>query len=531
MNDIPGDSDAMDSQDGGFDDDLDDNDGNDGDNSHNQGSSAKSRQEAQGTPSRTAAAPSRSSARSPASVGKSPVEFMKEKADLSKRVRDILASYSSQRSIVRRLQSSIERLTNEQKSELENDPDEILTGMLGAIDELKKSAEGLEKAKAPAWPSKVQAIDSAIAALDSKASAAEEEHEAIVFLLGQAHKDRIARKNAQRYKRTKLANKFTISGYKKITAKRMAGDVEDLLMGKKTIVCALNPSMAEFDNSKLTIWKPDGAAEFLKLFDDATKANLELMKKNLAVKMAENERYSGLMMKVESDMNSLSKLDLWKDDEGAQQLFSERGAHPWLAAMKVFSWRCGPGAFPLVGMGALVRNETELVEFFLYLLPVDAIATKGVALADIQSFLETQVGAEVAESQGRLVRLPRGCVAFVPAGFIVIPVSCKFEAKDDGAADEHGDNNDKEKEADKDKDKDKQKNKDAEVDNGPDIVHFLVLTVFSSKAAKALDILPWAAIEEHNRKYMAKKLEWPAWSHRSEVFEKMVSDLNLKITT
>lgn len=227
---------------------------------------------------------------------------------------------------------------------------------------------------------------------------------------------------------------------------------------------------------------------------------------------------------MESDMSVIRDMPLWEKVPEAKEYFKERGPRPWRVALRPFAWRHGPGAFPMVGLPAIVRSETEGMHSFIYVPPVKSVVDKGVALADVSAFLSTAVGGDVAQADGRLDHLPIGHLLYIPGGNIVIPVACPTKFFEADAADEV-DGKEKEKEKDKE-DKSKDKSKDKDKDKGDiSTAHIVVLSIFTPTIVQSVGTRPWTAIEAYNSDYLAKKADSPAWATRGKVFDQLLAGI------
>lgn len=197
--------------------------------------------------------------------------------------------------------------------------------------------------------------------------------------------------------------------------------------------------------------------------------------------------------------------------------WSSKGAYPWVAAVRALHWRHGPGSWPMTGFASLVRGEVDGkgAHCLVWCLPAESILSKGIALPDLHSFLETPSGQAVAESVGKVINLKANQTLWVPFGFICIPVVTKLEDQD-------ADPNDAECKDGKDgKDKDGKDTKDKGDANV--IGAFTVLTVFDDALKDSVPERVWEAIHSYNHDYLTKNGHKTAWGSRKQLFDTLKS--------
>ena len=84
-------------------------------------------------------------------------------------------------------------------------------------------------------------------------------------------------------------------------------------------------------------------------------------------------------------------------------------------------WRCGPTAWPKLGLRGFARSHNSAGVALQLLLVGSLIVCGLVALTDLAKFLETDMGMRLAAKHLVLLPLEPGTVAWVPCGYVCIP--------------------------------------------------------------------------------------------------------------
>lgn len=78
---------------------------------------------------------------------------------------------------------------------------------------------------------------------------------------------------------------------------------------------------------------------------------------------------------------------------------------------------------PMVGFPVGLYALTD--DVVLQILDLSTLMSYGIAWAEAAAFLETESGAEFRKSGGGLIKLDKGCAAYLPAGYMAMPVVVK----------------------------------------------------------------------------------------------------------
>lgn len=441
------------------------------------------------------------------------MSFIKEKADWNKRLRDLLAGYNSSKGIAKRLEAALSKMTEEQIESMESNPNEAMSALTKAIDEVRTVSIGVEKVKPNLWEDKLAAINKAIAAAEMAATTAGEVHAAVKYLLQEKSKKVKAANNTKHYKKLRIANKMSSRGHGTHASTFLAGELQSILGAKKVIDIARDPTDSEFDQGSLTLFTAKSAAWVGDAFGEGVRQGMVERIASLREVLADTPRWGGAMVRHDPTIEKLQSIEILKRFEVD---FSHKGSYPWVTAARSLHWRHGPAAWPMTGFASLVRAEVEGsgCDLLVFCVPAESILSKGIALTDLHSFLETPSGQGVAESACKVVHLKAREVLWVPFGYLCIPVVTKCETDDPDDGD--GDDNKESKES-------KEKNeKKRECDAGL-VGAFTVLTIFSDALKDSVSDRAWKAIHSFNGDYLNKHGNKPAWGSRKQLFDTLKS--------
>ena len=109
------------------------------------------------------------------------------------------------------------------------------------------------------------------------------------------------------------------------------------------------------------------------------------------------------------------------EDFKLDDAFTQAGADVQLVAQLPYKNRIGAKAFPWPGFACLVTNVHGDREIQLICLKLDIVLKQGVALTDINAFLESPYGSDQV-SKAPLLTLEAHTWAVIPFGYFVLPI-------------------------------------------------------------------------------------------------------------
>ena len=225
-----------------------------------------------------------------------------------------------------------------------------------------------------------------------------------------------------RYQKTKFKDAFMAGGYLQKMAQRLGNYVIDV--GDALPVTEPSP----FSSNVVGVWRvaerdidETGAAILTMVQDiqDASvmKVDVKVASMDLTMNKVENQAWPGCVAPIDAQLAT----EFCKWIGGVKPMyFDEQGGNAWLNCAKANYWRHSPNAFGLTGFAHFVQAVT--VKMHMTVLNISDLSTHGIALADLQNFLETPTGIKYLDLNSTLVTLDKGDVAFVPYGHLVIPL-------------------------------------------------------------------------------------------------------------
>jgi hypothetical protein len=305
--------------------------------------------------------------------------------------------------------------------------------------------------------------------------------------------------SSQTYLRNKIADKLIIGGYSQTFAKQLVPFLEQ----------GLEPTMdpESFDATKVTAWTKEhtiGKQLQAVMCEIAPEVGMSKILRRLKQVMVEHPKCGGAMIKLRRKAATTQL-----PGHMEPKLLDHGGSGPWVSAAKANTFRCGPDAWALPGIGAFVTNASE-VPMKIISLPVDEIISKGICLPDVASFLGTPSGSQLFAQFAKIVRLEASDWAWIPYGYIAFPLS-------QGAVSFIGtDGENLEGRDDEQKGMEGVKNY---MDDGTNVGFVWIHNVFSDRLRAGLSDLAWKAICSWNMDHLSKKKHQRAWTGRATMFE------------
>jgi hypothetical protein len=305
--------------------------------------------------------------------------------------------------------------------------------------------------------------------------------------------------SCQTYLQNKVADKLIIGGYSQTFAKQLVPFLEQ----------GLEPTMdpESFDATKVTAWTKEhtiGKQLQAVMCEIAPEVKMSEILRRLKQTMVEHPKCGGAMIKLgrkAAPTQLLSHLEPKLRDHG--------GSGPWVSAAKANTFRCGPDAWALPGIGAYVTNASE-VPMKIISLPVDEIISKGICLPDVASFLGTPSGSQLFAQFAKIVRLEASDWAWIPYGYIAFPLS-------QGAVSLIG--TDGENLEGRDYEQKGMEGVKNYMDDGTNVGFVWIHNVFSDRLRAGLSDLAWKAICSWNMDHLSKNKHRRAWTSRATMFE------------
>lgn len=284
--------------------------------------------------------------------------------------------------------------------------------------------------KSANWEDTKQKILDAIRELRSASLQAEPEFEAMMFIISQAKKVVKASRNADRYRKAKLANRFVAGGVGRSFAKHLVASVDACMRRDSKMAHVVDPSPEAFDSEKVTSFTID--SEFGKgLFGVAAALEDNVKSKQASLTKFLKDTPSVGMMRIDCDPGALAPALALMSTLDPQ----DKGHLPWAVAMRAHTWRHGPSSFPTPGYGSFVQNSPGFPDMVLMFLPIASVVNKGVSADDLHSFLETSTGADVFQSKALILKASPTTIFWCPYGYLCLPFALgKLTLQDVAAA-------------------------------------------------------------------------------------------------
>lgn len=301
--------------------------------------------------------------------------------------------------------------------------------MLGHIDDLNAKVVEID-AKVGATtnkedlPEQQRLLTGCSDSLDGIRKANSDQMGAMRYKKDQAAKEKRQDYNTKYWTITKGTSWLTQGGFHKKCAGYLAKSIlaiSTLAAGKddnffpETSGVVLNPTSAQFNSQVVAVWTPSGCVDgtlgfaFISKMTESNDA-LDAKAEALSQGCQNNAKWTGSMGNV-AGLNipaNFGGLDLCQTQEP--------GAQGWMFCHQANAKRFSAPGYPLPSIAQLILNRTQVC--YVLLSPMHVILSKGIAMADLESFYESKGGATVLESQTILVRVPIGAVLFVPFGWI-----------------------------------------------------------------------------------------------------------------
>lgn len=424
------------------------------------------------------------------------VEFMHSKKELVRQCDAISNGTLLRSSVVPRMERCLAKMTADQLRDVLGDPG-------AAVKDIKRLAEKILSLKAEVEDCRqggLEDLREKVAAakmeLDLKSTAAEEVYDGLRFVLDQGSDKH--RKNMQhlRYRRMRIGNRLVTGGYLEHYATKVTYRLQDPSVQDKFI--QTNP--LSFDPERIGIWdKIEGeiAEGIDKLRMDLAPV-VDSKRSSLQQVLENNHSFTGAMARLEA-----SSLDITRLSKACKYEFgslASQGHHPWLVTLRKWSFRAGPGAFPLPGMGAFVWAENPGTLMLHCFRASDFVNQGLVVLSDMAAFLETASGLKTLGADNWFIIDLRqkpasagGAFVFIPYGFIVWPLYMPLDIDEPVSATQQN------------------------LQPGQGFTYFSVLTVFSAALIAQLPPPAWTAIENHNKIHMERQAaNSPLWANRGQ---------------
>lgn len=433
------------------------------------------------------------------------VEFMRDKADTLRIAKEQIAFSHTPKFINKRIEHAESKLTLEQLAQLTTPPADIKKGIEEHMTKLNDIVGLMDKVKLPEWRVVKQKCLDLIAEIQAASINAEQHLDAMIFLVQEQKRKDKQRKNAGRYRTTKIANRLIRGGYEN-SGKTMAPHVEAAMGGKNgPTVVLMNPNPDEFDFQKIAIWDADGAG--LGLSGDFWTAKMApIMHKRSAVAdyLRENENMQGCLSKVDFDLTSLATLAKQVSSDG---FLTDAGHAMWLTTSRPWACRSGPAGWPMQGYGSFAFGIPDGSIQLVMITPALSLLAKGVSLTDALAFFGTPSGHQAIDNESTFVLLAPRTVLWIPFGFLAVPIIVE-------KMDDYGET---EKPV-------ALTMKSASNDDG-NMGAISVLTCFSASLAAEVPETVWQAIASMNRDHLAKNSTRSAWQPRFALAEKFVKEV------
>lgn len=354
---------------------------------------------------------------------------MQDKASAKIHMADKLAALSSNKSVGRKLKAALERLTQDQVEDMDNDPKVAMKALAASIHDFREEVDTIDKAMINRWVTRLEKIKEKLALAEQRSSEAQEQLDVVNWLAEKASKEKKALKNVVGYLRRRLTKWLRIGGFGNSISKRIATDIEQGNgVGKEYKDIAKDLEVSALDCRIVTAWTASKglANDMVKIIKGATKDDIGKRITTLTDMLAEYYGWGGVMTRIESNLELFEKMDIFS---GTTAHWGGKGIHPWCVATRALHSRFGAHAWPIPGFGSLVMSSADSVRQYMYCMPIDAILRKGVSLADAPMFLDTPAGVELAEVVGRLIFVGAGDLVWVHYAWDVLPISCRPEVK------------------------------------------------------------------------------------------------------
>lgn len=439
---------------------------------------------------------------------RSPLEIMKEKAEFKETLARISTNTFGPKSAAKKLMAAVGKLENREdagkviKEAMEaNKNCQQISKSLNAM---REKVDGMTPHELTAFiPKMEQTMDES----DEANSTCNDLSEAIAFISSQGNEQKKKQNNGIRYHRKKMQNRLIGGGWGSKLSKQIVDMLQDKTDDK------VEPGL--FGKEAAFGW--DVTTEISKhvqaLFSEVPFASaMDAKKASLSGALVEHSLWGGAMCKIDVELDAFMKM-FPEDIRG--DFLEDKGACPWLVAVRPWALRYGPSSWPMPGLGSVIMPLGEDVSILI--LPVREMLAQGVAVPDMMNFTETPSGLKYVQDFGKIINVVSGGALWVPYGWISIAVICKPVK----AAGDEDEDDDEEKKLDKSKKPDKAK----DTSDDMDAVFMLHFAVFSKVLASKLEDAEWKSVVAFNEDHLVKNQRVKLWTSRFEIFDKFVKSM------
>ena len=436
----------------------------------------------------------------PAKVAKklSPREVMEQASCLQQRCTKSVTKLQGKGSILGKLRSGVGKLEQPQLASLEKDPQVVIKALEDMKNQLQELAQNCEGTKASELEAKKEGVDAAMTTYDGLVTEAEELLDALKYVISKQAKVAKGSRNQERYFRSKIQQRLVAGGWGPVLSKT----VVPMLQAGHSEQISVNPGT--FKPASVSLWQSDSDIKTaVKNF--VTEAAESIQNKANALKeaMNANEKWGGSLGRISGDVEKIVK-----SIDTPAELTKEPGAGMWITCLRAWSWRYGPNASPLPGVGSLVTTYGS-GDIKLLCCPVLPMLEQGIVLKEGGKFLETDSGQEFVSTHAEVISVCEGEVAWIPYGYIAVTLLVGPELK-----------------APVPEEKDEQETGEDKEPSEP-YGFLLSIPVFSVEMAKDLESQAWSAITSWNGGHLDKHKDAKLWKPRRECwheFLKLITD-------
>jgi hypothetical protein len=441
-------------------------------------------------------------------VQQSPLEIMKEKAEFKNELTKTSTNTFGPKSPAKKMMAAMGKLENrEDCAKVVKEAKEANKTCQAISKSLLAMREKIDGMTPDELTQFIPKMEQAMNDSDGANATCKDLAEAILFKGGQEKDEVRKQNNGVRYLRKKMQNRFITGGWGTKLSKLVVDMMEDTKDDK--VEASLFGEEAAFG------W--DVADETTKqvqalMLQETFAGAVVSRKASLSTALVEHPSWGGAMCKMEVDLEAFLKM-FPEDIRG--DFLDDKGACPWLVAVKPWMLRYGPSSWPMPGIGALILPMGEDVSILI--LPMKEMLAQGIAVPDLMNFTETPSGLKYVQDFGRVINVVAGGALWVPYGWISLAVIHKA-LKTAGDEDEDDD-------ADSKPDKAKKPDRAKDTSDDMDAVFLLHITVFSKVLAKKLDDAEWKSVVAFNEDHLVKNQRVKLWTSRYELFDKFVKSI------
>lgn len=344
-------------------------------------------------------------------------------------------------------------------------------------------------------------VTEAIRELVEASAAAEPELDAMVFLLQQGRKKEKAITKSERYRRVRLGNRFIPGGVGQKFAPVLANALCNAMKGEDSQALLADPPAGSFDLQR--VCKLTSGSDLGKDFHEVMaglRPNIDVKQDYLSKFLKETSTPGGAVMRLECEVAALEAMFA---SAGGKEL-SDKGHLPWVVAVRTHSWRHGPSSYPMPGYGAFIDIFGDKPDLCLAFMPISAIVNKGVSVADLRAFLETETGQGEFTSKAVVIHATPKAIYWCPYGWLCLPFAMgRFVLQENGDG--------------------KGEVPDIKDDS---VAVMTVTTVFSFDAAASVPNQVWAAVRALNDSHVEKCAHKASWVARAALTKMLQDQLN-----